>query len=289
MKNMGASRAGRGLETMNILKLNVQTNTHFVPKFKPSSLHIADVPDDIRREGPKRAFALMKQCVGDDSSFTATKRSRSPSHSLGWAEYDADILDNMKRTKRFAVDLSMASDLASRMSMQGLSPCKSVTRPANSDQMCISSPERSPAQTPKPRGVEGLGLAVGLAATPGWSTPVNPLTTSGGLKASTNRSVKHPDAPHSTLTSPSDAFLEGVDLRKVTLRRLALARATPNPKEEKNMIEQAIFMLPSPAVSYRRSKLAQRIGTVSPSAAALRSVRESQLPRVTSGHNDANN
>lgn len=147
----------------------------------------------------------------------ASKRLRSPTQSgmLGWAEYDVDLLDNVRRNKRFAVDVSFSADLASKMSMGGptssgaQSPPKSVNRqPAPATAEPISA-ECSPAATPGTCGAADPGP--GGAHPLGWSTPQRPvaLGSVAGL----------------SLTSPSDPGLGGYDLRKMALRRVALGMA----------------------------------------------------------------
>lgn len=190
------------------------------------------------------------------------KRRRSTSQSMGWAGYDADLLDNVRKTKRFAVDVSMASDLASKMTMTGQSPGKSVNRQATSghtEGMCISSVECSPAVTPKAWTLE-------VGAIPGWSTPQRPVAL--GPAASVTLAER--------LTSPSDPQIDMQDLRKLALRRVALLRgacmgesgtpmalgvapavpaAVDPPQQHNNNNPPA--GLTSPAVSHRRSRLAR--------------------------------
>jgi hypothetical protein len=204
---------------------------------------------------------------------------------MGWAEYDADLLDNIRKTKKFAVDVSMASDLASKMVMgDQSSPVKSVNKPAISgaaaDPMCVSSVECSPAVTPKVPlwGIDhnnggGAPPSIGpIPQLPGWATPQRPIAL--GPAASVSLQDR-------SLTSPSDTQLDGQDLRKVALRRVALLRnANTNNVSgggggsvERTGDEAGSPMalggihggsneflpngLASPAVSHRRSRLAR--------------------------------
>jgi hypothetical protein len=206
----------------------------------------------------------------------ASKRKKSSSHSaLEWADYDVDLLDNVHRTKRFAVDVSFSADLASKMSMGGptgsgmQSPSKSVTRQtltAVGDPMCVSSAEGSPAVTPVIACCAG---ETGPGAPPptGWSTP--------------QRSVALGTVAGLSLTSPSDPVPGGQDLRKMTLRRVALgisrsrgaaammaATGSPAPAEESGSPmalsgggeRWAAGVAATPAVGRPRSRLAQRGG-----------------------------
>jgi hypothetical protein len=168
--------------------------------------------------------------AGNERPHNPAKRSRSPAQSMGWAEYDADLLDNIRKTKKFAVDVSMASDLASKMIMgDQSSPVKSVNnRQATSgaptaDPMCISSVECSPAVTPKVPLWGGdtnhtngqQHQQSGTPQLPGWATPQRPIAL--GPAASVSLADR-------SLTSPSDTQLDGQDLRRVALRRVALLR-----------------------------------------------------------------
>ena len=199
--------------------------------------------------------------MGDkDVPNARNKRRRSTSHSMGWAEYDADLLDNVRKTKRFAVDVSMASDLASKMNVSGVqSPGKSVNRQATSghtEGMCISSVECSPAITPRTWSLEAVPGAPPQA---GWSTPQRPVAL--GPAASV--------ALGDRLTSPSDPQIDIQDLRKVALRRVALLKGvcmgesgTPmmggvTPAALEPPQQHLPSGLASPAVSHRRSRLAR--------------------------------
>jgi len=205
--------------------------------------------------------------AGKEQSHNPAKRSRSPAQSMGWAEYDADLLDNIRKTKKFAVDLSMAEDLASKMTVgEQSSPVKSVNnRQATSgaaDPMSISSVECSPAVTPKVPlyGIDHNNGQSGIPQLPGWATPQRPIVL--GPVASVSLAEK-------SFTSPSDTQLDGQDLRKVALRRVALLRnvdggnssGTGAATIDDSGSPMALGggsadYLPSPAMSHRRSRLA---------------------------------
>lgn len=206
--------------------------------------------------------------AGKEQPYNPAKRSRSPAQGMGWAEYDADLLDNIRKTKKFAVDVSMASDLASKMIMgDQSSPAKSVNnRHATSgaaDPMCVSSVECSPAVTPKVLlwGLDHNNGQSGTPQLPGWATPQRPIAL--GPAASGSLAER-------SLTSPSDTQLDGQDLRRVALRRVALLRnagggSTTSGTGTATVDESGSPMvlgggstdyLPFPAMSHRRSRLA---------------------------------
>jgi len=206
--------------------------------------------------------------AGTEQPHNPAKRSRSPAQSMGWAEYDADLLDNIRKTKKFAVDLSMASDLASKMIMgDQSSPVKSVNnRQATSgaaDPMCVSSVECSPAVTPKVPlwGHDHNSGQAGMPQLPGWATPQRPIALGPAVSVS---------LAERSLTSPSDTQLDGQDLRRVALRRVALLRNADGGSNSSGtgaatvdefgspmaLGSKSADYLPSPAMSHRRSRLA---------------------------------
>ena len=217
--------------------------------------------------------------AGNEQPHNRAKRARSPAQSMGWAEYDADLLDNIRKTKKFAVDVSMASDLASKMTMGEQSPVKSVNRQATSgaaEAMCVSSVECSPAVTPKVPlgGLEHNGNGNCNQSTPqapGWATPQRPIAL--GPAASVSLADR-------SLTSPSDTQLDGQDLRRVALRRVALLRNAGNGNgggggvhsggNDESGSPMALgggndylpAGLSSPAMSHRRSRLAMAQNTI---------------------------
>ena len=147
-----------------------------------------------------------------DPQTNTLKRCRSPSSLPGWVEYDADVLDNVRRTKRFAVGISLSDHLTSTMTLgSDQSPMKSINNNretiSGADAMCISSVECSPMATPKELATMGA---------PGWTTPqrsTRPLSPAVSVMLAER-----------SLTSPSDPQIDVQELRRVALRRVALMR-----------------------------------------------------------------
>ena len=186
------------------------------------------------------------------------KRLRSPTAprstphaAMIWQDYEVDLLDNVKRVKRYAgVDLSLHLD--SKMTM---STTRTTTSPARSfgDVSMYTSAENSPAVTPLCGPSPGIApmepafpptttlynnnnnnrhhAPPPIVCSP-WSTPKRPIlplapsfsatttATGGATKLTSATATTNP-----SLTSPSDPQGDGQDLRRMALRRVALTAA----------------------------------------------------------------
>jgi hypothetical protein len=153
----------------------------------------------------------------------------------GWPAYDADLVDNLRATKRFA-----AAELSGQL--KGLNGGGGEDDAA----MACSSAECSPAATPVVRGADAP------APPGGWATPLRGAVTRGGAsmppRSALGRAAFTPlvlRAGARLPTSPTDrgdAAIEGhEDLRKAALLRALMrqqaaggagdaAAATPRPR-----------------------------------------------------------
>lgn len=164
-----------------------------------------------------------------DVTQSSNKRHRSPTKNLGWAEYDADILDNLFQQKRFAVNVSMASDLASRMTVGGTtsaSPDRSMGTPMDNCRSCsgieatsCTPVESSPCRTPKARMT-----CNGLTSPDGITPQDGELTMDSVVRFSSCKTEKRcsRNRPYS---SPSDYQTDLNNLRKLALTRFAAQRS----------------------------------------------------------------
>ena len=123
-----------------------------------------------------------------------------------WVHYDADILDNVAKTRRFASEC-ISEDLLSRMSMSE-DGNEAVAR------SCLV-----PSPSPQSKHSRVMGPCTGPFSTP--TKPkrdeYNPMLTHSAVPA------KLFEAELTVTTSPSDVLMDGgVELRKTALVRLAL-------------------------------------------------------------------
>lgn len=161
-----------------------------------------------------------------DTTHSTNKRCRSPTRNfLGWAEYDADILDNVFQHKKFAVNVSMASDLASKMTVGGIaeSPDRSIEHHrsfSGAEGMNCTPVEGSPCRTPMmPRmPCQGLTSPEGIASRDGESMD-------GMMKYSGCKSEKRSGTRSRPFSSPSDYQSDLNNLRKLALTRFAAQRS----------------------------------------------------------------
>jgi hypothetical protein len=157
----------------------------------------------------------------------------------GWPAYDADLVDNLRATKRFA-----AAEIAAELSGQ----LKGLNGGGGEDDaaMACSSAECSPAVTPAVRGADAP------APPGGWATPLRGAVPRGGAsmppRSALGRAAFTPLVLRTGArlpTSPTDrgdAAIEGhEDLRKAALLRTLMrqqaaggagdaAAATPRPR-----------------------------------------------------------
>lgn len=199
----------------------------------------------------------MSGQIHQPSSKTSSKRDRSPNTgNRRWAEYDADLLDNLRATKRFA-DASLADTLRSAsLSRSPLNfhrdPPTLVHSGSGLEGMNISSSECSPMAVVMPSSKSMEASAIGHlqgawlneCATPtkGWNGGSSPLVARCSVrKAGGRRSMLNFD--HQIPTSPSDPQIEFQDLRRQTLLKAVLMKsgtpvsmedASPAPADELN-------------------------------------------------------
>jgi hypothetical protein len=161
-----------------------------------------------------------------DTTHSTNKRCRSPTRNfLGWAEYDADILDNLFQHKKFAVNVSMASDLASKMTVGGIaeSPDRSIEHRRSSsgaEAMNCSPVDSSPCHTPRARmPCQGLTSPDGITSRDG--DLMDGMMKYSGCKTEKRSAI----ARHRPFSSPSDYQSDLNNLRKLALTRFAIQRS----------------------------------------------------------------
>ena len=194
------------------------------------------------------AFGPTHAGVPASNNATTQPSSKKRKAVPDWVHYDADIVDNLSKTRRFASEC-MSDDLVSRMSISGADD-------GGGEKTVGATGVR--AQTPSPLskykkwqtgdGDEaGAGASAGAGATPSasaYQTPVKgrgqrgtvPMDEAAGATGDSrfrthraNRAIpaKLFEAELSVTTSPSDVKMGqdgGTELRKTALVRLALLR-----------------------------------------------------------------
>jgi len=176
--------------------------------------------------------------MANPPSNPSKKRKQQSSTVPDWVHYDADIIDNMSKTRRFASEC-LSDDIVSRMSVSA-----DDHEDGTAGQMGRPSMTQSPSPLSKHKymgvyrmdgGVNEGGENAVLSATGLLSTPVKPKLNELMEHGSAMHCTPIPRKPQSAVpaklfeaelsvtTSPSDVKMDGgSDLRKTALVRLAL-------------------------------------------------------------------
>lgn len=161
---------------------------------------------------PSQTVPAFDVAASMDRNRSSNKRKVANGDVLpDWVHYDADIMDNVVKTRRFASEC-VSEDLASRMSMSMSEDGNEATARQRS---CLGlSPSPQSGRT---------RLAGPCAAS--FSTPTKPKRGDASYSALTHSAVppKLFEAELTVTTSPSDVLMDGGgELRKTALVRLAL-------------------------------------------------------------------
>lgn len=102
------------LESASPSRMHPSTNDGGTAK-TPLAPVVSSVEDELRKKRKDRDIGMTP--MSTDTVAVQTKRCQNKSLAgMQWFEYDADIVDNLSKTKRFATEC-MSDDVASLMSL----------------------------------------------------------------------------------------------------------------------------------------------------------------------------
>ena len=212
-----------------------------------SQQYVTQPSQTVPAFGPTHAGVPATRSDNATTQPSSKKRKAVPD----WVHYDADIVDNLSKTRRFASEC-MSDDLVSRMSISGADDGGmggEKTGGATGVRAQTPSPLSKYKVWQRGDGDEagagasagaGAGASAGASAS-AYQTPVKgrgqrgtvsmdeAVGTGGGSRLRTRRAIpaKLFEAELSVTTSPSDVKMGqdgGTELRKTALVRLALLR-----------------------------------------------------------------
>ncbi len=163
---------------------------------------------------PSQTIPAFDVATSVDRKQSSNKRKAARGDGLGvpgWVHYDADIVDNVAKTRRFASEF-FSEDLSSRMSM---SISEDGNEAAARQRSCLGV-----SPSPQSKHTRLMGPCPGS-----FSTPTKPRREpiSNSTMAHSAVPAKLFEAELTVTTSPSDVLMDGSgELRKTALVRLAL-------------------------------------------------------------------
>lgn len=168
----------------------------------------------------------LESCDARGMTMTRLMQRKRTRPCLQWLDYDVDIIDNMSRTKRFMSECA-SDDIVSKMSLSDVPSLDDKDGHGGGSEGMLSPSPLSRRETITQMThdaydehndlVECMG---GVFKDEDYLTPRKPLGRT--RKGMAQDHLGMPDSRLGSMRSPSDMKIDGTDLRRTALVRLAL-------------------------------------------------------------------